>query len=370
MLALVLAFVIGTFGFNYQVTIALMSREVFDLGAEAFGLLSTCFAVGSLSGALLSTRRSVRPRQRFLVVSMVVFGLFTIVAGLMPGSVWFADAGAHGAAAWFQRGQQQLRPARRRPADARPRLALYFMCFWRHPVGAPLIGLISEHFGAPWGLILAARSSSRRRRRVVLAAVGGCGWWAGSLRPRLRLRIGERRTAVASARLRAAEEAAAERAPGRRISDPEPHSGIPFSRPSRPATGGGMATVVAPLHWGSVCSPSPARSDPRRPLAGREHPFRRRRPPAFAAPVVCGVRCRWSRPICGGCRGSSPSSPPGRLWSAGGRSGRPTTTCSMEAADALEVPQSGPRRPPDVARDFERLRLVAALEGAGLAVQV
>ena len=73
-LAMALVFVIGTFGFNYQVTIALMAREVFHLGAEAFGLLSTAFAVGSLTGALLSTRRSVRPRQRFLVISSVVFG--------------------------------------------------------------------------------------------------------------------------------------------------------------------------------------------------------------------------------------------------------------------------------------------------------
>src|SRR5688500_15274556 len=89
-LAMVLAFVIGTFGFNYQVTIALMAREQFDLGAEAFGLLSTFFAVGSLTGALLSTRRSLRPRQRFLVISAVVFGLFTVVAGLMPGFVPFA----------------------------------------------------------------------------------------------------------------------------------------------------------------------------------------------------------------------------------------------------------------------------------------
>ena len=123
MLAMVLAFVVGTFGFNYQVTIALMSREVFDLGAEAFGLLSTCFAVGSLTGALLSTRRSVRPRQRFLVVSAVVFGLFTRRRR--------ADAGVrlvrrHAGAdrrrrADLQRGQQQLRAARGRPADARPR---------------------------------------------------------------------------------------------------------------------------------------------------------------------------------------------------------------------------------------------------------
>ncbi|WP_324275945.1 MFS transporter [Blastococcus brunescens] len=89
-LAMGLAFVVGTFGFNYQVTIALMAREQFDLGAQAFGLLSTTFAVGSLTGALLSTRRSTRPRQRFLVVSAVVFGLCTVLAGLMPGYVSFA----------------------------------------------------------------------------------------------------------------------------------------------------------------------------------------------------------------------------------------------------------------------------------------
>jgi MFS family permease len=34
-------------------------------------------------------------------------------------------------------------------------MALYFMCFMGGtPLGAPLIGWISEHFGAPWGLVL------------------------------------------------------------------------------------------------------------------------------------------------------------------------------------------------------------------------
>ena len=34
-------------------------------------------------------------------------------------------------------------------------MALYFMCFMGGtPVGAPVIGWIAEHFGAPWGLIL------------------------------------------------------------------------------------------------------------------------------------------------------------------------------------------------------------------------
>jgi MFS family permease len=114
-LAMALAFLIGTFGFNYQVTIALMARERFDLGAEAFGLLSTFFAVGSLTGALLSTPAlpghlggRVRPahrRRRAHAHVRVVRGAVDTHRSCRPG---------------VQRRQQQLRPARCRAPDARP----------------------------------------------------------------------------------------------------------------------------------------------------------------------------------------------------------------------------------------------------------
>jgi MFS family permease len=218
-LAMVLAFVVGTFGFNYQVTIALMAREQFDLGAEAFGLLSTCFAVGSLTGALLSTRRSVRPRQRFLVISVVVFGLFTVVAGLMPGFVSFAvllvPTGA--AALVFSVANNSFIQLGVDPQMRGRVMALYFMCFMGGtPVGAPVIGWISEHLGPPWGLILgggvcviaglAAAAFLARGRRVRVEA--------GLTPPRVQLRVGPRRVAVDSPGLRAAEEVVAERTPG------------------------------------------------------------------------------------------------------------------------------------------------------------
>jgi hypothetical protein len=93
------------------------------------------------------------------------------------------------------------------------------MCFLGGtPVGAPVIGWISEHLGAPWGLILggavvvvagvAAAAYLARGRRVRLEA--------GLAPPRLRLQVGPVGT-VASARLRSAEEAVAERAPGQRV---------------------------------------------------------------------------------------------------------------------------------------------------------
>jgi MFS family permease len=214
-LAMGLAFVIGTFGFNYQVTIALMAREQFELGAAEFGLLSTFFAVGSLSGALLSTRRSVRPRQSFLVISAVVFGLLTIVSGLMPSYATFAallvPTGA--AALVFAVANNSFVQLGADPQMRGRVMALYFVFFMGGtPIGAPLVGWISEHLGAPWGLIVGGAV-------CVLAGVVAGLWLARGRRVRLvardrrlQLRIGPR--AVPSVPLRAAQEAAAEKVPG------------------------------------------------------------------------------------------------------------------------------------------------------------
>ena len=101
-------------------------------------------------------------------------------------------------------------------------MALYFMCFMGGtPVGAPLIGVISEHLGAPWGLILGGAV-------CVVAGIGAAAWLARGRRvrlegrllpPRLRLRVGApgTRTPVPSAALRAAEEDAAGHAPGQQV---------------------------------------------------------------------------------------------------------------------------------------------------------
>jgi MFS family permease len=176
-----------------------------------------------LSGALLSTRRSVRPRQRFLVGSAVVFGVLTIIAGLMPTYLSFAallvPTGA--AALVFSVANNSFVQLGVDPQMRGRVMALYFMCFLGGtPVGAPLIGWISENLGAPWGLILGGA--------VVVAAGIGAGALlargrrvrveAGLAPPRLRLHVGPGTGSVPSAGLRTAEEAAAaERAPGQQV---------------------------------------------------------------------------------------------------------------------------------------------------------
>src|SRR5699024_10519392 len=70
-------------------TSALMATEVFDKGAEEFGLLGTFLAVGSLAGSLLAARRE-RVRHRMVVGGAIAFGLTVMGAGLMPTYLTFA----------------------------------------------------------------------------------------------------------------------------------------------------------------------------------------------------------------------------------------------------------------------------------------
>ena len=180
-LAMALAFVLGTFGYNFQVTIALMATQEYGLGAAALGLLSTAFAVGSLGGALLSARRSGRPTPRFIVVAVLVFGVLTVVAGFMPSYATFAALLVPtGAAALVFSVANNTFVQLGVDASMRGRvMALYFMCFLGGtPVGAPLIGWIAERFGATWALVLGGVV-------VVLAGLVAAVWLSGR-RPGMR----------------------------------------------------------------------------------------------------------------------------------------------------------------------------------------
>ena len=90
LLILCVAFFVGTFGMNFQMTSALMAQQEFHRGAAAYGILGTFMAFGSLTGALLAARRQKRPRGRFVVGMALAFAVVEIVAGLMPTYATYA----------------------------------------------------------------------------------------------------------------------------------------------------------------------------------------------------------------------------------------------------------------------------------------
>ncbi len=154
-MVMVIVFFVGTFGLNFQMTSALMATEVFHKGAGEYGLLGTIVAVGSLSGALIAARRG-RPRLRLVVAAAIAFGIVEVTAGLMPTYLTFmATLVPLGLCQMTMLNaanntmQLSVDPAMRGRV-----MALYMAVFMGGtPVGAPLVGLLAETFGARWSLI-------------------------------------------------------------------------------------------------------------------------------------------------------------------------------------------------------------------------
>lgn len=171
MMVMFAVFVVGTFGLNFAVYIAAMARTEFNTGAGIFGTLSSIMAVGSVTGALLSARRE-RPRLRFVFGAAGAFGAACILAALAP-SVWlfglalvpvglFALTLMTSANAYVQTTTAQ---------EMRGRvMALYFAIFLGGtPIGAPIVGWVTNAYGPRWGLAVAAASG-------LVAAVAGLAW--------------------------------------------------------------------------------------------------------------------------------------------------------------------------------------------------
>jgi MFS family permease len=156
LLTMILVFVVGTFGLNFQITTALLAKQVFHRTATGYGLLSTALAVGACVGAVLATRRRTRPSLLFLLLAALSFGLLEIIAGSMPGFggtalilvlVGLAMLSFTTAAnSSVQLGVE---------ATMRGRvMALYLMCFLGGtPLGAPIVGWVASTVGPRWGMI-------------------------------------------------------------------------------------------------------------------------------------------------------------------------------------------------------------------------
>ena len=185
-LPMVLVFVIGTFGLNYPVTMALMAKEVFGRGAAGYGLFSTAIAIGSLGGALMSTRRTAVPRTRLLLSACFAFGFTEVLVSLMP-TYWstFVMLLPMGAAALTFTIAANSTVQLSSDAAFRGRvMAIYMMCFaGGTPVGAPLVGVISDALGPRagvlWGGAISALAAvgaavvvSRRRGMTLRTQVG------------------------------------------------------------------------------------------------------------------------------------------------------------------------------------------------------
>lgn len=155
LLVFVVMFGVGTFGMNFQMTMALMAADVYHRGPAAYGVLGTVMAVGTLTGALLAARRTT-PRRRVVVIGAVLFGLLEAAVAFMPSYELFAlSLIPVGVAVMTVLTSANAYLQTSVPEQMRGRvLSLYLVVLMGGtPLGAPVIGWVAAELGPRWSLL-------------------------------------------------------------------------------------------------------------------------------------------------------------------------------------------------------------------------
>lgn len=175
---LAMAFLLGIIGMNFQLFAATMAVE-FGAGAGQFGLLTSVMAIGSLI-----TAGRERARLRVVVIAGAAMGALCLVAAVMPTFWSFAIVtvfiGLAGVTTFTTaNGYAQVAT----PPALRGRVMSIHMAVLAAgtPVGAPLIGWVSNELGPRWALGSACLLS------IAASAIGVA--WYGVRRRRSRIAL-------------------------------------------------------------------------------------------------------------------------------------------------------------------------------------
>jgi MFS family permease len=168
---------IGTFGFNFPIWLSAFAHTVFHSGAGTYGMFNTAMAAGSLIGALLAARRATT-RMRMLLGAAAIFGGLEVVAAISPSLVLFTSllvvVGMFGITInTTANSSVQLGTA---PAMRGRVMSLFMMVFvGGTPLGGPLVGWITDTYGARVGFLLGGAVSAAAALVIalILVRVGG-----------------------------------------------------------------------------------------------------------------------------------------------------------------------------------------------------
>ncbi len=153
---LIMMAVIGTLAFNFATVLPLFA--VRDLGGSdlTFSLLMSVVSLGSLAGALAAARRK-DIGVRTVSLSATAFGVSMLLLAMSPNQpiAFLIGVGLGLTSITFMTTSTAIVQLRADPTMRGRVLALQAIVFLGStPIGGPIIGAISEHFGARWGLVV------------------------------------------------------------------------------------------------------------------------------------------------------------------------------------------------------------------------
>jgi MFS family permease len=147
---------LGTFGLNFPIVLTAMAKSSFGGNASTYGLFNIVLGLGSAVGAVIAGA-GARPRTRAIVTTAAIFGLLQAAAALAPDLGTFLV---------LLIGMGFVNLICQAMANASVQLAvdpeirgrvmgLYMLVFiGGTPIGAPVIGAITTHYGARTGMLV------------------------------------------------------------------------------------------------------------------------------------------------------------------------------------------------------------------------
>lgn len=158
----------ATFAMNFTVFVATMAVSAFQSNAREFGMLSSCLAIGAVTGALGSASRA-QPRMGLLIASAAVMAVGFVIAMLMPTYLLFGIAlvGLGFCQQTFMTTANSTVQLGTEPAMRGRVMAIYMGIVNGSTLfGSPFVGWIANRYGPRWGLMVGGAAG------VIAAVVG------------------------------------------------------------------------------------------------------------------------------------------------------------------------------------------------------
>jgi MFS family permease len=159
---------VGCLAYEFQVVLPVVARSTYGGGAQAYGFLTAAMGIGAVVGGLAVASRGLSG-TRPLIAASTVFGVVILIAAAAPtlafACVAMALVGA-GSVAFLAIGNSTLQLA------ASPQMRGRVMALWAvaflgsTPIGGPIAGFVSQHFGGRAGLVMGGIA-------CLVAAAGG-----------------------------------------------------------------------------------------------------------------------------------------------------------------------------------------------------
>jgi MFS family permease len=153
--------IVATLGLNFRVVLPLLARFTYDGGPSLYGVLASMMAAGSVVGALTAASRA-RPSQRLLLWSIVGFGVSSLVMAFLLNPVLAAivlvPVGFF-SIAWISTANTTVQLGSAPEMRGRVMSIYGLLLLGSTPIGAMIIGWLSEHYGPRSSVLLAGLSS-------------------------------------------------------------------------------------------------------------------------------------------------------------------------------------------------------------------